>query len=214
MTDELISNKIDIVNNLVYTKKIINLIFINYVKYKLKNQNLYDIGNNIIIFNLKYIGNIRNMYDKVYNTIHNTAIQNTAIQNTAIQNTAIQNKYYKLYNSLEYNIYRTKIKTMLENLISLMSIKGYYFKFNYYDYILYEHDLVNHLYTTIGDTIGDILLPIYFIKVKLKKIDNNNNNDNNDNNNNNNMNFNTYTINNDISKMFIFHNKTMFEYYT
>ena len=105
----------------------------------MRDSKIYNENNGCVYIRLEYIGNFQNIYSKIYNFADKI--------------------YCKLCSRMDYKyIYRKRILKMLDNIFYLMENNNIEFKFNLFDYELYE---VNN--------VPDM----YIIKIKLKKAINN-----------------------------------------
>jgi hypothetical protein len=152
----------------------INKEFRNYIINNFKDKNIYSINDGKLSFKLKKIGNIKVLIDKIINP----------------------NK--KFLNSLKYQIHKSQLIILIDNIIILMSNKGYSFEFDNYEYILYELEHYNFIDNELC-----------FIKLKtIKQNDNIKKNDN--------INLNVYTFKQSITNIksltWLFHEDNMYEY--
>ena len=105
----------------------------------MRDSKIYNENNGCVYIRLEYIGNFQNIYSKIYNFTDKI--------------------YCKLCSRMDYKyIYRKRILKMLDNIFYLMENNNIEFKFNLFDYDLYEVNSVPDM---------------YIIKIKLKKTINN-----------------------------------------
>ena len=132
----LVNNSINYFNNNFsdILKTQINKEFRDYIVNNFKDKNIYSINDGKLSFKLKKIGNIKVLIDKIVNP----------------------NK--KFFNSLKYQIHKSQLIILIDNIIILMSNKGYSFEFDNYEYILYELEHYNFIDNELC-----------FIKIKNKK---------------------------------------------
>jgi len=146
----------------------LNKEFRDYIVNNFKDKNIYSINDGKLVFKLKKICNIKILFDKIINPNKN------------------------FFNSLKYQIHKSQIIILIDNIIILMSNKGYTFEFDNYEYILYELEHYNFIDNELC-----------FIKLKnIKKNDNINTN----------IYTNTESITNIKNLTWLFHEDNMYEY--
>ena len=155
----------------------INKKFRDYVINNFKDKNIYNINDGKLSFKLKKIGNIKVLIDKIVNPNKN------------------------FLNSLKYQIHKSQLIILIDNIIILMSNKGYSFEFDNYEYILYELEHYNFIDNELC-----------FIKLKNIKKNGNININININDININVYTNTESITNIKSLTWLFHEDIMYEY--
>ena len=105
----------------------------------MRDSKIYNKHSGCVYIKLERLGNFQNMYSKIYNFTDKC--------------------YAKLCYRIDYKyIYRKRILKILDNIFYLMENNNIEFKFNLFDYDLYE----------VTDTSD-----LYIIKIKLKKEINN-----------------------------------------
>ena len=167
----------------------INNDFPYYVKKYMSDCEIYNKMSGCVYIKLEKIGNLQKIYSKIYNFTD------------------------KLYSRIDYKyIYRKQIFKIIDKIFYLMEQNNIEFKFNLFDYDLYEVNNVSDLYI-IKIKLKTAINNIINRKIKSNNINSENNTNSDSDSDNNTNSENEKSIKNITKTMYIFHGyKKMFYY--